>query len=306
MQKLIICQGLPASGKSTYAKELVTKEKFKRINRDELRVMLDCSVWSKANEKIVSDARDQMMKNSLQNGFNVVIDDTNLVESTVKHLVEIAREVGDVEVTIEPFNVSTEECLERNSKREGTARVPDSVILGMSKLIKGKLSRKIIELPARLKMSDLKKQDESLPKAIICDLDGTLALIGERSPYDASECDIKDKPNTPVIECVKAMFFAGYKIIYMSGRDEKYREQSKRFIEKHLQYFFDTQKCIPYELFMRPLNDKRKDSIVKRELFETYVVGKYNVQFVLDDRNQVVEVWRQMGLTCFQVAEGNF
>lgn len=305
MQKLIICQGLPASGKSTYAKELVSKERFKRINRDELRVMLDCSVWSKANEKIVSDARDQMMKNSLQNGFNVVIDDTNLVESTVKHLVEIAREVGDVEVTIEPFNVSTEECLERNSKREGIARVPDSVILGMSKLIKGKLSRKIIELPARLKMFDL-KQNESLPKAIICDLDGTLALIGDRSPYDASQCDTKDKPNTPVIECVKAMFLAGYKIIYMSGRDEKYREQSKRFIEKHLQYFFDTQKCIPYELFMRPLNDKRKDSIVKRELFETHVAGKYNVQFVLDDRNQVVEVWRQIGLACFQVAEGNF
>jgi predicted kinase len=306
MKKLVICQGLPASGKSTYAKELVTKEKFKRINRDELRAMLDCSVWSKANEKIVSDARDQMMKNSLENGFNVIIDDTNLVESTVKHLIEIAREVGDVEVIVEPFNVSVEECLARNSKREGIARVPDSVILGMSKLIKEKqLSRTSIKFPALFKISNL-IQDESLPKAIICDLDGTLALIGDRSPYDASQCDVKDKPNTPVIECVKAMFMEGYKIIFMSGRDEKYREQSKRFIEKHLQYFFDSQKCIPYELFMRSLDDKRKDSIVKRELFETHVAGKYNVQFVLDDRNCVVATWRQMGLTCFQVAEGAF
>lgn len=169
MKKLVICQGLPASGKSTYAKELVTKEKFKRINRDELRAMLDCSVWSKANEKIVSDARDQMMKNSLENGFNVIIDDTNLVESTVKHLIEIAREVGDVEVIVEPFNVSVEECLARNSKREGIARVPDSVILGMSKLIKEKqLSRTSIKFPALFKISNL-IQDESLPKAIICE-----------------------------------------------------------------------------------------------------------------------------------------
>jgi predicted kinase len=321
MKKLVICQGLPASGKSTYAKELVSKEKFKRINRDELRAMLDCSVWSKANEKIVSDARDQILKNSLENGFNVVVDDTNLVESTVKHLVEIAREVGDVEVITEPFNTSIEECLARNSKREGIARVPDSVIIGMSKLIKGKLlSRTSVKLPARFKTSSVTTQNESLPKAIICDLDGTLALIGDRSPYDASQCDVKDKPNTSVIECVIAMYLSGYKIIYMSGRDEKYREQSVRFIEKYVTYWNDVSTFenhgthadksdfvkVPYELFMRSLNDKRKDSVVKRELFETHVAGKYNIQFVLDDRNQVVEVWRQMGLTCFQVAEGNF
>jgi len=57
---------------------------------------------------------------------------------------------------------------------------------------------------------------------------------------------------------------------------------------------------------MRKTGDSRKDSIVKREIFEEHIKGKYRIQFVLDDRNQVVEMWRQLGLTCLQVAEGDF
>jgi hypothetical protein len=57
---------------------------------------------------------------------------------------------------------------------------------------------------------------------------------------------------------------------------------------------------------MRPTGDQRKDNIVKRELFDTWVRGKYNVRFCLDDRDQVVEGWRAMGLTCFQVQPGAF
>lgn len=59
-------------------------------------------------------------------------------------------------------------------------------------------------------------------------------------------------------------------------------------------------------LLMRPEGDIRKDSIVKREIFENYIRDYYNIQFVLDDRNQVVEMWRSLGLKCLQVAEGDF
>ncbi len=55
---------------------------------------------------------------------------------------------------------------------------------------------------------------DGLPEAILCDLDGTLALMGDRSPYDASRCDELDKPNWPVIECVKAMYARGVKVIF--------------------------------------------------------------------------------------------
>lgn len=57
---------------------------------------------------------------------------------------------------------------------------------------------------------------------------------------------------------------------------------------------------------MRKSGDMRKDSIVKREMFDEHIRGRYNVNFVLDDRNQVVELWRSMGLTCLQVADGDF
>jgi hypothetical protein len=57
---------------------------------------------------------------------------------------------------------------------------------------------------------------------------------------------------------------------------------------------------------MRKTDDNRKDCIVKKEIYETFIKDKYNVLFVMDDRNQVVNMWREQGLTCFQVADGNF
>lgn len=61
-----------------------------------------------------------------------------------------------------------------------------------------------------------------------------------------------------------------------------------------------------YELHMRPAGDRRRDSIVKAELFDRHVRDQYRVLVVLDDRKQVVEMWRSLGLTCLQVAEGDF
>lgn len=59
------------------------------------------------------------------------------------------------------------------------------------------------------------------------------------------------------------------------------------------------------ELLMRPKKDNRKDSVIKKELFDK-IKDKYNIQYVFDDRDQVVEMWRELGLTCLKVADGNF
>ena len=59
-------------------------------------------------------------------------------------------------------------------------------------------------------------------------------------------------------------------------------------------------------LFMRASGDTRKDEIVKLELFDAHVRGKYDVRLVLDDRDRVVRMWRSIGLTCLQVADGEF
>jgi hypothetical protein len=58
-------------------------------------------------------------------------------------------------------------------------------------------------------------------------------------------------------------------------------------------------------LYMRQDGDFRRDDIVKQEILDKYI-DKDRVLFVLDDRDQVVDMWRRNGLTCFQVAEGDF
>jgi hypothetical protein len=87
-------------------------------------------------------------------------------------------------------------------------------------------------------------------------------------------------------------------IIYLSGREDKFRTQTESFLRQN--------HCPPGPLFMRTAGDYRKDAIIKTEIFDSEVRNKYRVRFVLDDRNQVVEMWRKMGLVCLQVADGAF
>jgi predicted kinase len=290
--------------------------KYKRINKDDIRLMLHDGVFSKDNEELTRIIADDMTRTAIMNGYDVILDNTHLVPATVKKVHKLAEKIGDVRVVEKAFNVPIAECLRRNALREGFAKVPDSAILGMAKgsgLDRGKLLQDRETYYPSLNAGVPYVQDASLPLAIICDLDGTLALMGNRSPYDATHCD-RDKPNVPVIDCVKAMYNSGMNIVFMSGREDKFREPTIRFIEKYVtepcvsncHTTYKDEQPIPYELHMRSTGDMRKDSIVKRELFDANVANKYYVMFCLDDRNQVVDFWRSIGLTCFQVAEGDF
>ena len=150
-----------------------------------------------------------------------------------------------------------------------------------------------------------------MKKAIICDLDGTLALKHDgRSWYDASTSDL-DNPNEPVLALLRFVQEANWhglnteqdcQIIFLSGRQEKDREPTEKFLEKH--------RLNRYPLFMRTTDDFRNDTIIKKELYEENIKGNYEILFVLDDRNSekspVVDMWRELGLACFQVADGNF
>jgi hydroxymethylpyrimidine pyrophosphatase-like HAD family hydrolase len=137
-----------------------------------------------------------------------------------------------------------------------------------------------------------------MQKAIICDLDGTLSLNHGRSFFDATTCD-QDHLNEPVAAVIRWALEDGIKVIYLSGREFVYVEPTERFLKKH-----NLHGC---DLFMRVAGDNRKDSIIKRELYDAYVVPQnLDILFVLDDRNQMVDMWRALGLTCFQVAPGVF
>lgn len=321
MRSLFILRGIPASGKSTLASEMIRKEpnRFIRINRDDLRCMVvgngnNPYHDAKRREDLIRSMKETLVLAAFDAGYDVILDDTHLVESTLNKLHKLAASYGDVTVYERGINIDIKDAIERDNKRQGFARVGEDVIMKMARaagLDKGRrLQNKESYYGPKNHMNEKIVQDESLPSAIICDLDGTLAIIGDRSPYDAANCDVIDVPNWPVIRCVLAMYHQCVDVIFMSGRDKKYRPETKRFIEK---YCTDNGSAISYELHMRgdtapdpDKDDTRKDAIIKRELFDKYVRNKYNVLFVLDDRNQVVDEWRRIGLTVFQVAEGDF
>jgi hypothetical protein len=142
-----------------------------------------------------------------------------------------------------------------------------------------------------------------LPGTFLVDLDGTVALRDETAPGCRSWFDwarvAEDLPNTPVITVVQAVAAAGHHIVYLSGRSEVCRRATSVWIAKHVGVAGEA-------LHMRAHWDRRPDQIVKRELYERHVKPNYTVTAVFDDRAKVVRMWRALGLTVLQVADGNF
>jgi len=299
MLEILLTKGCPASGKSTFAKKLVEQGSHVRVNKDDLRSMLHNSVYSESNEKFVLSVRDFVVEECLKKNLSVVVDDTNFDGQHFKRMCLIAEKFDkDIVVREKYFPIDLTVAHERNEQRV-VGKVPRSVIDRMyKKYVEGKtVKERFVQIVN--KKEDL-TQDKNLPSAIICDLDGTISLFTEemRSPYDASKCE-HDLLNEPVADVINTYFNKGYKILFVSGREDRYREQTEKFLKKH---FPD----LTYSLYMRKTGDMRKDTIIKKEIYVDNIWLSYYVKFVLDDRNSVVRGWREMGLTCFQVAEGMF
>jgi predicted kinase len=292
MKKIIILRGLPASGKSTYAKNLLSENPgmYKRLNRDEMRLMFDNNHHTDANEKFIAKVRDLMMLEALKAGKHVIIDDTNLSERSVERIRQIVRKhcidtADEVQVEVKEITTSLEECLLRDEQRE--KKVGRNVIMRMYKQ----------HVLGNERVPHYKPQDTNLPKAVLCDLDGTLAIIHGRSPFDTA-CET-DLLNEPVANLLAMHRENKHKIIFMSGREEAARASTQTWLAKH-NIEFDA-------LCMRATGDARKDAIVKKELFEANVLNQYHVEMVYDDRDQVVDLWRlELGLPCMQVNYGDF
>lgn len=141
--------------------------------------------------------------------------------------------------------------------------------------------------------------DSDLPFAIICDIDGTLAHnVSGRSPYDWHRVgeDVVDEAIWRILRELSDYTMVG--IILVSGRDAICAPETTRWLEENGVHWD--------HLHMRPVGDNQKDSIIKERIYREHIEGKYNVLFVLDDRKQVVDMWRSLGLKCLQVQPGDF
>lgn len=282
--KILILKGLPASGKSTFAKKLADEHGYKIVNKDQLRLMLDNGKWSRGNEKFVLSVRNAIILEALDKGHNIVVDDTNLSpdhEADIRALVEkfVKMKWKEVDIEVKMFDTPLLECIDRDRKRDGKAKVGEKVIREMYNRYLRKELKPVEFNPA-------------LSSAVLCDLDCTLALHNGRSPYDAAKCE-SDLLNSSLAVILR-QFNNGH-IIFLSGREEIFREQTQRWLDKH--GFGGLQ------LIMRPAGDKRNDAIVKQELYEAHIKGKYNVLAVFDDRARVCRMWHSLGLPLYRVGD---
>lgn len=295
---LVILRGLPASGKSTWAKQWVTEDSNRvRVNRDDIRKQFfETPTYEQAQEKMVTTAEHTMVEALLRGGNHVVVDDTNLKAKYVKNFLKIAKKVG-VGSKVVDFPISVATAIEYDSARENP--VGEEVIRRFSRYL-GKNDR----LPP---VPELKEDDSFgapyqgktyLPAAILVDIDGTVAVNDHRG-YHEYEKVLDDKPNLPVVRVVQALRRAGYKLVFLSGRPDWCKEETKQWLRRHVGEHFHG----PY---MRKTGDFRNDSIIKPELFDAHVRHNFNIIASLDDRDRVVRAWRNMGITCLQVADGDF
>lgn len=145
-------------------------------------------------------------------------------------------------------------------------------------------------------------------KTILFDIDGTLAdiehrrgfLLGDPPDWRAFNAAMgDDTPNLPVVSLYKSLWATqSFEIILVSGRNEKYRKITEQWL---------VWNEIPFgRLLMRMDNDNRADYLIKKEILNQLISEGKNIEFAVDDRQQVVDMWRENGITCFQCDKGDF
>ena len=283
-------KGLPASGKSSWALANCNKTTL-RLNNDVFRSMMGVPEYNRDMETSVNAGIRGAGVHALSLGFNIIVDNTHL-GAKHKNFWTALAEQHKYTMIEKFFDTALDECIQRDSTRMEGQKVGAERITEMF--------HQYIGLTAQTNVVKYMPQDISLPDAIIVDIDGTLAFMNGRGPYDDSLVET-DVPNDPVVGLVREMEDFGYDILIVSGRQssEACLNATTAWLDKHLN--------TSYRLFMRTEGDVRKDAIVKKEIFDTHIRDKYCIHFILDDRNQVVDMWRkELKLPCFQVNYGDF
>ena len=308
MTTLFAMRGYSGAGKSTKAREVAKENNAVVVCRDNLRMMLLGSYWTgkTEDEDRVTVAELAQVEAFLLAGTSVVVDATHLNPVYLRRWAKVATRMG-VDFQVVDVHTDIADCRRNDHARmlDGGRYVGDKVI---DKQAKRWPEHKWPTITAEKFNVVPAEPIFGLPPAIICDIDGTLAHIpeGGRSPYDYTR--VMDDELDPVIHTM----LRDYKIasdrigtvILVSGRDDTCRKQTLAWLNHH-GVTFD-------KLYMRPAErmdsrgNKAPDYIVKYELFDKHIRGNYNIEYVLDDRNQVVSMWRKLGLKCLQVQEGNF
>lgn len=316
----ILMRAYAGAGKSTKAKELAGQFEATICAADDYW-MKDGKYCFEADKLHLAHAECfEKFKKCVREGKNVIIDNTNLKFEDIQKYVDfliinnnISKFVYAADICEVTYNSITQAIAHRTNREDGK-NIPVETMYNMEKLFKKINAQSLFVSTYKNKIDFVFQrrtqankffenffyEDPEKDQAVICDLDGTLALhkmldgTSLRNPYDASK-SANDIINVPVARLLALLDLGGYRIIFVTGRTKEHEAPTREFLERVAKNY----DIGDYDLIMRGTGDNRSDAIVKNEIYSEQIDPNYNVLAVFDDRPRVVSMWRALGLMVF-------
>ncbi len=318
-KKIILTRGIQGSGKSTWAKAWVAEDPYGRIrfNYDDIRSMGGV-YWPKDNkalerrENFLKTLKDDFFHRAMTEGYEVVCDNMNLNPKESAYFTKLINDfnekyefVRDYEYELEFkdfFDISVEECIRRDSMRPSP--VGENVIRSTWKKYRNFILTEVNKKQAEL-INNKVKISPDLPNAVIVDLDATLCFNVKGRPFYGDGCaeGIKDDvPCEKMIATLKSMKDVFY--LFVTGREET--PEIATATRNWLTTYGFEKSVRDGNVYFRPEKDYSRGDICKKNIYETYIKGKYNILAVFEDSQKCVEMYRKEGLLVLQPNNGTF
>ena len=301
MKNIKLLIGISGSGKSTYSHELweTNPSNFVIINRDKIRELLfgytESSIhnYYKRNdivklEKKVTKYEDTLIYEALEENKTIILDATHLEKKYIER-----HEYWNVPIELVWFDINLDTAIERDSIRNRKVG-KDIITKQYNKYINLKKSFGDYNfIPYNIKC------DLNLPPCILYDIDGTIAQMHNRGPFEWNKVK-EDYMIYSVVSTIDWLSDLDSKnrptVILCTGRDGIALNDTIEWLNNNEIYYDD--------IMIRNEKDMRPDWIVKEEMWKN-ISEKYNIIAMYDDRLQVVRRARALGLKVFNVEYNN-